>query len=38
MRQNTAFFILGVGDEIQTIRYKISYKDRLYNTGDKANI
>ena len=28
-----------VGDEeIQTIRYKISYKDILYNTGNTVNI
>ena len=31
--------IQGVGDqEVQTIRYKISYKDILYNCGDIANI
>ena len=38
MRQNTAFFILGVGDEIQTIRYKISYKDSLYNTTGNISL
>ena len=30
---------LGVGEEeVQTTRYKISYKDILYNTGNIANI
>ena len=30
---------IGGGDlEVQTIRYKISYKDILYNTGNIANI
>ena len=30
---------IGVGDsEVQTIRYKRSYKDILYNTGNIANI
>ena len=24
--------------EVQTIRYKVSYKDILYNTGNTANI
>ena len=33
-RGNTA----GGDKEIQTIRYKISYKDTLYNMGNKANI
>ena len=29
----------GVGDEeVQTVRYKISYKDILYNMGNIANI
>ena len=31
--------IVGVGvEDIQTIMYKISYKDILYNTGNIANI
>ena len=38
MRQNTAFFILGVGDEIQTIRYKKSYKDRLCSTTGNISL
>ena len=30
---------IGAGDKMaQTIMYTISYKDILYNTGDKANI
>ena len=30
---------IGVGEyEVQTILYKISYKDILYNTGNIANI